>query len=159
MNKIEGLDEISNVVLSWVNATFPEQAPEIVLHLTIGEVLELIQAPGDELEIADVFISLLSYANACGVDLVAAVHKKHRINTQRVFTKDSSGSYHRDRKEQAPTEATGDGKLVGVLIRALDVARLTRRHLRTRESRDLVNDLMDQLEAMGVEMPEQWREL
>jgi NTP pyrophosphatase (non-canonical NTP hydrolase) len=59
----------------------------------VDEAFELLADPDDELELADVMLTLLHHAKLTGVDIAAACDKKMEILRTRRWTVDDRGVY------------------------------------------------------------------
>lgn len=92
---VVNLEAFQNEVSEWAAATFPGQTPGSKASHLHDEATELMDAPGDPEEQADIFILLLSLAHMHGYNLYEEAQKKMKINRARVWGKpDERGVVH-----------------------------------------------------------------
>lgn len=80
MNEIK---ELTNLIVSWANTTFPERTPQSAFLKLFEEIGELVKNPDSGGEYADVFIILLDLAHMHHIDIKKAVSDKICINQSR----------------------------------------------------------------------------
>lgn len=81
------IDLLVREIARWQDETFPQKTPHSVATHLLKEAGELVAAPTDAEEIADVFMLCVGAANVNGVDLAAAVAAKLAKNKARTWGK------------------------------------------------------------------------
>lgn len=89
MSKLDGL---AMEHCDWARVVFNKSTPHSVTEHLRREAQELVDAPTDSSEMADVFLLLVWLADITGTDLVGAIEEKIEINKARVWGEpDSQG--------------------------------------------------------------------
>jgi len=89
----DSLSALQGEVKEWADATFPHRMPAIAWMKLFEELGEVIRAPLDKSEWADVFILLLDLATIYGVDdLHAVIRAKIEVNKSRTWRPTHTGT-------------------------------------------------------------------
>ncbi len=79
------LDAALADVLTWVRRQFPHRTIETTTAHLLQEAIEVLIAPQDPGELADVLMLITSLADLQGINLAEAVRAKLAINTARTW--------------------------------------------------------------------------
>jgi len=77
------LDSLAAEIREWQNVTFPQATPASASKHLLKEAHELVAAPTDPEEMADILLLIIGVANKAGVDLVEAAAAKLAKNKAR----------------------------------------------------------------------------
>jgi NTP pyrophosphatase (non-canonical NTP hydrolase) len=77
------MKDLQQEVITWVNSVYPKRTLMTTLIKYQEEVAEVVKAPTDEMELADIMILTLDLFHQAGVDVDTAVRKKLEINRNR----------------------------------------------------------------------------
>jgi NTP pyrophosphatase (non-canonical NTP hydrolase) len=84
---------MQRLVVMWADSAFPDRAPASALLKLYEEIGELIRAPANAEEYADILIMLVDLAHMHGVtDMGAAVRAKMKTNSRRKWTPTAIGT-------------------------------------------------------------------
>lgn len=81
------LDSLAREIQAWQAVTFPHCTAASSAHHLAAEAEELVEAPTDPGEQADIFLLLIANSTAAGTDLVKAVRAKLEKNKRRTWGK------------------------------------------------------------------------
>lgn len=86
------IDGLAKEIREWADSVFPDRTDASMWLKIYSEAAETIRSNGDPLEVADLFILLLDYANRKGINLTAAITAKMDINRRRQWQIDKMGT-------------------------------------------------------------------
>jgi NTP pyrophosphatase (non-canonical NTP hydrolase) len=86
------IDSLAAEIREWADTVFPDRTDASMWLKIYSEAAETIRSNGDPLEVADLFILLLDYANRKGINLTDAIKKKMVINRSRTWQIDQMGT-------------------------------------------------------------------
>lgn len=84
--------ELVNDIYQWAESTFPARTDTSMFLKMFKELGELIDAPDDPMEVADVLIMVLDYARRKNIDVASAITQKLAINRQRKWKINPDGT-------------------------------------------------------------------
>lgn len=86
------VDALAQEIREWADSVFPDRTDASMWLKVYSEAAETIRSNGDPLEVADLFILLLDYANRKNINLTNAIMTKMAINRRRQWQIDRMGT-------------------------------------------------------------------
>lgn len=86
------IDSLAAEIREWADSVFPDRTDASMWLKVYSEAAETIRSNGDPLEVADLFILLLDYANRKNINLTDAIKTKMAINRNRTWQIDQMGT-------------------------------------------------------------------
>jgi NTP pyrophosphatase (non-canonical NTP hydrolase) len=87
-------EQLHMAFVKWEQRTFPDETPEELYKHLREECEELIAAPTDPHEYADVILTVLALAEKHGIEVVSALRDKFAINIARDWARGPGGYRH-----------------------------------------------------------------
>ena len=96
------IDQLQLLVTQWADATFDERREDAAWKKLFEELGEVLRAPDDPEEWADVFILLFDLSAMHGINIGRGIIDKLDKNRRRVWRKTGTGVYQHEESQTKP---------------------------------------------------------